>query len=190
MTSAVAWHLDDAFLNGTGGNQPSGVLADPAIVSVAKESGQAATTLVYDNIVKMFARLHPQSVQISVWVANTDCIPQLLSLTISVGTGGSFIPVMSESGGEFRMLSRPVLFMEKLPTLGTVGDIILADFSQYLIGIRREVTLNKSGHIGFDTDETAFRTIVRADGQGKWASAHTPNNGPSTSWCVRLDTRE
>ena len=189
LTAAAGWHLDYAFLRGSGAGQPRGVLNDPALVSVSKESGQAATTIVYENLTKMFARTHTASVGNSVWVANPTCIPQLLGLSVDVGTGGSFIPAMIESGGQFTMLTRPVLFTEKLPTLGTVGDIILADFSQYTVGLRRGFVIDRSSHVGFRTDETGWRLILRADGQGRWKSAFTPKNGDSQSWCVALATR-
>ena len=189
MIGSASWHMDDAFLNGTGGNQPSGVLSDPAIIEISKETGQASTTILYANLTKMFARIHPASVSNAVWVCSSTCIPQLLELTVSIGTGGALIPAMSESNGVFRILTLPVIFTEKMQTLGTSGDILLADFSQYVIGMRREVTMDSSMHAGFATDETAFRTIVRCDGQGKWSAAYTPANGDTTSWCVKLATR-
>lgn len=68
MILATGWHQDDAYLNGTGGNQPLGVLKDPALVVVAKEVGQAANTIVYTNVVRMFSRMHPASAMNSVLV--------------------------------------------------------------------------------------------------------------------------
>ena len=52
LSAAASWHMDYAFLRGTGAGQPRGVLNDPALVTVAKETGQAATTLVYENLTK------------------------------------------------------------------------------------------------------------------------------------------
>ena len=189
MIRGAGWFLDYAFLRGSGAGQPLGVLNDPALVTVAKETGQAASTIVYSNLTKMFARLHPASVSNSVWVANSTSIPQLLALSVSVGDGGSHIPVLSDATGDFTMLTRPVIFTEKLQTLGTTGDILLCDFSQYQIGIAADVALDRSMHVGFTTDETGYRTIVRADGQGLWSSSYTPANGDTQSWCVALATR-
>ena len=189
MVRGAGWFLDYAFLRGSGAGQPLGVLNDPALVTVAKETGQAASTIVYSNLTKMFARLHPASVSNSVWVANSTSIPQLLALSVSVGDGGSHIPVLSDATGDFTMLTRPVIFTEKLQTLGTTGDILLCDFSQYQIGIAADVALDRSMHVGLTTDETGYRTIVRADGQGLWSSSYTPANGDTQSWCVALATR-
>lgn len=187
MVGAIGWGLDYAFLRGTGAGQPLGVLNDPALVSVAKESGQLAATIQYENVVKMVARLHPSCFGNSVWVASSTTIPQLLTMT--VGIGAALLPVLKESNGTFSMLTRPVIFTEKLPALGTVGDLILSDFSQYTIGLRKEITLDASAHVGFQADQTAYRCIARADGQGTWNQAFVPKTGDSQSWAVALATR-
>ncbi len=102
---------------------PLGVLNDPALIIVTKESGQAAKTIVYENIINLFSRLHPACVNNAVWVVNSTAIPQLLTLNMVVGTGGVAVPVLNESNGTYRMLGRPVRFTEKVPSVGTVGDI-------------------------------------------------------------------
>jgi HK97 family phage major capsid protein len=189
LVKAIGWFLDTAFLTGTGAGQPLGVLHDPALITVAKEDGQAKQTIDYLNLTKMFARIHPASINRAVWVANATAIPQLLTLTIAVGTGGSVVPVLTESNGQFRMLTRPVLFTEKLPAVGTVGDILLADFSQYKIGLRQGMSVDRSSHAGFTSNTTYVRGILRGDGQGKWGAPYTPAAGDTLSWCVALATR-
>ena len=67
-----------------------------------------------------------------------------------------------------------------MQTLGTQGDIGLADFSQYLIGDKGGIKVATSIHLRFDYDETAFRFVLRYDGQPWWLSALTPRRGTST----------
>ena len=189
LIKGLSWGLDLAFLQGDGAGKPLGVLNSPALITVAKETGQLANSIVYENLAKIFGRLHPASMSKAVWVANSSAIPQLLQLTIGVGTGGTHFPVLRENDGLFFIFTREVLFTEKLPALGTKGDIILADFSQYSIGLRKEVSLDRSQHVGFAKDEANYRSIVRADGQGRWQKAYTPKNGPTLSPFVALATR-
>lgn len=189
MIKTIGWYLDYAFLQGTGAGQPQGVLANPALVTVAKETGQAAATILYENVTKMYSRLAPQCMGNAVWVASQTAIPQLLTMTIQVGMGGSVVPAVLQQNGKFTLLGKEMIFSEKVPALGTVGDLLLCDFSQYIIGLRKEVSLDKSIHVGWSTDTSSYRTIVRADGQGSWDKAITPKSGSTLSWAVALATR-
>jgi len=189
LIQTISWNLDYAFLQGDGASEPLGVLNDPAKIEVSAETGQDASTIQYTNLVKMFARLHPALVNGSVWIANPTTLPQLLELSIPIGVGGERVPVLRENGSGFSLLTRPVLLSEKLPSLGSAGDIILANFSQYAVGLRREVRLDRSQHVHWTEDLEAFRAIVRVDGQGTWKEAVTPRNGDSLSWVVTLAER-
>lgn len=190
LVKTIGWYLDYAFLQGTGGGQPLGIIGDPALVQVQKETGQRAATIVWENIVKMYARVAPQCAGNAVWIASQTAVPQLLTMSLAVGTGGSMIqPAVLQQGGKFSLLGKEVLFTEKVPALGTLGDIMLVDLSAYTIGLRRELTLDKSIHVGWSTDQSSYRAIVRADGQGSWDKAITPKAGDSLSWCVALAAR-
>lgn len=180
--------MDHYFLRGIGSTQPLGVLNDPAIISVTKETGQSAATLQYENIAKMFARhYNPQR---AVWITNSTTLPQLLTnMTITIGTGGSAVKVLNESNGKFTILGRPVLFSPSMPTLGSANDIVFADLSQYAIGLRRNMKLEKSNIPGWTQDLMSYRALVRFDGQGTWNAAITPRNGDSLSWVVGLAER-
>ena len=190
MTAATGFSLDTAFLTGTGAGQPLGAVNATSTVTCPKRTNQAAGTLIFTNLTDMMSRLAPACQGRSVWLAHTSCLTSLATLTVAVGTGGAHIPVMTQSEMGFSILTRPVIFTEKLQTLGTAGDIILADFSQYIVGLRRELQIDVSQHIGFQSDKCHFRCIMRVDGQPAWAQAHTPLNGDDMSWCVKLATRD
>lgn len=187
IKKSIGLGMDHYFITGTGAGQPLGMLNDPAIVSVAKESGQSADTLVIDNLSKMYARHYAP--QRAVWLANATTVPQMLTLTISVGTGGAYIPMMKETGGGFSLFGRPVIFSQSMPVLGDANDIVLVDPSQYAIGLRKDVRLEKSNIPGWTTDLMSYRAIVRFDGQGTWNAAITPRNGDTLSWVVGLAER-
>lgn len=63
LQQALRDFRDDAFFNGNGVAKPKGILNDPAIVTVAKETNQPADTIVTENLNKMYARLHPRLVR-------------------------------------------------------------------------------------------------------------------------------
>lgn len=185
--------IGDSIVNGTGAGMPQGVLNAACLVSVSKESGQAAATVNYTNIVKMFARLYGPSRANAVWLINQDVEPQLHQMSLAVGTGGSavYLPPGGASDVPYsRLYGRPVIPVEWCPTLGTVGDILLVDLSQYATITKGGIASAMSIHLRFDYDESVFRWIFRMDGQPLWSSALTPFKGSQTqSPFVALATR-
>jgi len=176
----LAWYRDRAFLKGTGAGQPLGILNAACTVEVEKATGQSKDTIMYQNLTEMMSRMFAGSFSNSVWVCHQTTIPQLLTLTLAVGTGGSAVPVMTESNGEFKILTRPVIFTEKMETLGDKGDIMLADFSQYVVGLREGMRFDTSIHVAFESDEILSRIIERHCGQPLWDSALTLEDGSTT----------
>ena len=189
LIKGLGWYMDYAFINGTGEGQPLGIINDPALITVTKEASQEPATITYQNVVNMFSRLAPSCFTNAVWLANPSVIPQLLTMTITIGTGGAQIPVFREESGKFTLLGKEVLFTEKCPALGAKGDLILADLSQYAIGMRKEIALDRSNVPGWMEDMTDYRVIVRVDGQGTWDKPITPKNGATLSWAVALEAR-
>ena len=182
FTDALAWTLDGVFINGTGAGQPLGIMNAPALISVAKESGQAADTIQYENILNMYARLW--RTQGAVFLANRDTLPRLATMNLPVGTGG--IPVWQPANAAAgspnnTLMGLPLIFTEHCRTLGDVGDIILADWSQYLVGQKSGgLKFASSIHLKFNYDQTAFKFTLRIDGQPWWKSAMTPRYGTDT----------
>lgn len=188
---AIAWFEDVAFMGGTGVGEPLGFLNAAATVAVAKETGQAASTIVWENLVKMYARMLPSSLDSAVWIAHIDTFPELATMSLSVGTGGSAIWLNNGvAGPPMTILGRPVVFTEKAKTLGTQGDINFVDLSYYLIGDRQAIQADTSPHYRFQNDQTTVRFIERVDGRPWIQSAITPNQGSNTlSPFVQLATR-
>lgn len=190
---ALAYFADVAFLSGNGAGQPLGILTagNTARVSVAKEAGQAADTIVWENIVKMYSRMLPQSLSTAVWVVSPDTFPELATMALSVGTGGGPVWLNNGVGGPpATILGRPVIISEKVENLGDQGDINFIDFNYYLVGDRQAMTVASSEHFRFQNGETSFKFVERLDGRPWLQSALTPRNGgPTLSPFVTLDAR-
>ena len=179
----IAFKMGDAIVNGTGSGMPQGLLNSPATVSVSKETGQAAATVVFENITKMWQRMWAPSRANAVWLIHQDIEHQLASLALNIGTAGTaaYLPAGGLSDTPYaKLMGRPVIPVEFCATLGTVGDIILVDFSQYLVLRKGESQSESSIHLRFDFAETAFRVIMRADGRCWWNSALVPKSGTNS----------
>lgn len=190
-------HFEDlGFLKGNGVKKPLGILHpdNPALIKAAKEVGQPAGTFTWNNALSMLSRLLPESFDRAIWLASPDMIPEIYTMALPVGTGGSAI-MTGEGTGSGRLpqmlLGLPIRWTRKTPgTLGTQGDISLVDPSEYLIGDTMDMRVDTSEHVAFWTDKTGFRVVLRVDGQPSQLSALTPENGgPTLSSYVQLETR-
>ncbi len=186
FTEELLFKTEDAIINGTGSGQPLGLLNSGAVISVAKESGQAADTVVTANVVNMFARLPIRSAKNAVWLINQDVWPQLWQLTL--GSGAAVVLLYAPPGvsgpnvnAPFgTLLGRPVLPVEYCATLGDLGDFQLVDLSQYLMIDKGGMSQASSMHVRFVNDEMTFRFIYRVDGQPAWNKPVTPFKGTNT----------
>lgn len=174
-------------ISGTGAGERQGALNTPCRISVAKETGQKASTILKENIDNMAARCWRYSA--AVWLANHNTRPQLKSLVQVVGTGGNAVPYFTREGGQEMLDGRPLYFTEHAKTLGTEGDLILMVPSEYLEGTYQSEQYAESIHVRFVSAERAFRFYRRNDGQWWWRSALTPKNGSTLSPVVTLATR-
>ena len=196
FVSEFGFLLDDALVNGNGAGQPLGVLNAGCLVTQAKEVGQAATTVVAENVINMFARLFASSRMNSAWFINQNVEPQLHTMSISVGTGGQLIympPGGLSQSAYGTLLGRPVIPIEQCASVGTIGDIILGDYNNgYILAEKGGIKSDMSIHVRFIYDESVFRFVLRVDGQPVRASAMTPYKGGAThtqSHFVALATR-
>jgi HK97 family phage major capsid protein len=193
--------IDNCLLNGTGVGKPLGVLGAPAAIEVAKESAQANGTILFDNVRKMWARLHPRSRASAVWMVGTDLESALMTLqfavknvagTENVGGNSIYLPAGVIANQPFGLLmGRPVIVTHHSPALGQAGDIALVDWRRYGFGRKTGgVQVATSMHLYFDRDKMAFRFTYRIGGQPLLSKPVAQRNGGSTlSPFVKLAAR-
>ena len=74
----------------------------------------------------------------------------------------------------------PYAITEKNSALGTEGDVIMADWANYLVAKQGDIVVDYSDHYLFKNDARAYRAKCRVDGQPWLKSAITPYKGGST----------
>jgi len=181
---AIAWFEDVAFFVGGGVGEPLGFLNAPAAVNVDR-TGASSGTVVWADIVNMYVRMLPQSLDRAVWIVSPDTVGALLNMVFT----GSTNPILLGGGGfpsgagatPITILGIPVIVSEKARALGTTGDINLVDFGFYLIGDRQAMSARQSEDFRFQNDVTAFRVIERLDGRPWLSSPITPQNGSANT---------
>jgi len=179
FTEEFGFKLDDGVIRGDGVGKPLGILNSAATVAQAAEGGQTADTINSTNVVKMLSRLPASSVKNAVWLINQEAYPQLPLMTI--GNWPVFLPATGLQDAPLgTLLGRPIVMAEQCSAIGDVGDIILADLSRYLLIEKNGIQTATSIHVQFLTDETAFRFVLRANGQPIPNAAITPYKGSAT----------
>lgn len=192
LPAEMAFRADEAVLKGSGTDDPLGVLNSAALIAVDKEVGQAAATVLPQNIQKMFGRMLPECRRNAVWYVSPEVEELLYTLPLAVGTGGAATQLFSEAdeAAPFgRLMNRPVMPIEQAATTGTLGDIVFADFGRYVLA-EKPVDVAVSMHVRFIWDESIFRCTYRIDGG---SAIHKPltsyNGGPTRSAFVTLAAR-
>lgn len=161
---AMAHQADWDYLQGDGVGKPEGVLNAGATVVVPRS---VAGEVNYEDLTTMLASAMPNSRL--VWVMSQSVMASMLNLQGPTGNP-MYLWANAVSGAPASLLGYPVIFTDKLPALGTQGDVLLADFSYYLIGDRQAVTMDMSIHEHFRNDQTSWRAFMRHDGKS-WLKA-------------------
>lgn len=180
FTLAAQRILEDAIINGDGLAKPLGILNSGALISVAKETGQSADTVVTANIRNMWQRFfNPRRGQ-AVWLAHPDVEAELQQLNapdnslIWMPEGG-----LTEAPYQ-RIFGRPVIYNDNLAALGDKGDILLADLKEYQLLKKGGAKQAWSMHVEFLTDQQCFRIIFRVNGAPKVDNTLTIKNSTKT----------
>lgn len=173
FAGAMSWKEDYAFINGNGVGQPLGILNSGVTTTVAREV-QADVT--YTDLVNMEASFYSPSNR-GVWVASQSLKAKLMLMKDPanqyIWSSASSIPQIATASPSATLLGRPIVFtLDQLPRTTTTsnGDLILADFSFYLIGDRQNTTIESTKFDRWRYDQTSWRAVHRVDGQ-PWLSA-------------------
>jgi HK97 family phage major capsid protein len=174
---ALAWYEDYAFLRGTGVGQPLGILNAACTINVAR---QVASHVQYTDLATMLSKLLPESINRACWLFNPTAQTDLLQLKDGAGRAALLqVGATPQGYAQWAMLGLPAYPTEKLPALGTAGDVLLVDPTFYVIadhvaqmdpnagpGVGLAVAF--SAHASFTTftkNQGVFLIAKRLDGQ-------------------------
>jgi len=164
---AIGWYEEYAFLQGDGVGKPLGVLKSSALLLVTRAGGANTQTIALADVAGMFAKMLPSSQTKAIWVTSPSCVTKLLTLA-DAGNRALFLP--EPYGGfhqkpQWTLLGLPVFISEKVPALGSDGDLILIDPSLYVIGDRQSIEIAASEHVNFLKNQMTWRVVERIDGR-------------------------
>ncbi len=173
MALAIADEMIEAIMFGNGAGKPLGAFHGDACVSVSRGT---ATTIKFEDIINVEKALWPGSERNANYYFNKpECWGQLRTMKLSGGTGN--VPATIMDTRDRSIDGRPYFPTEHCSALGTAGDLVLGDFTQYLLATKGNVKTAMSVHIRFDYMETCFRAAYRVDGKPAWDRTLTPRKG-------------
>ena len=181
LTRAVAAKLDEAFLRGTDAMQPQGILTAPALKTVTRGT---ANDVTYTDLAKVFAALHPAFADRCTWFISPTVLPRLLLMADASGR-----LIWQPSGREATpttLFGRPVVFTDRLPTLGQQGDVLLVADGGYVVGMAQQITVDTSNAPAWSRDLVSLRCVVLADGMLSWNQVYTAPDHTTYSTAVAL----
>lgn len=193
FASEFAFKCDDEIIRGSGAGQMLGILNADCKVKQSKEVGQSNGTIKAENVINMYSRMRPRNLGRAEWYVNAESLPQLMTMSVAVGTAGGQLVYMPPSGLSAApygtLFGRPVTPLEQCSALGTEGDIMFADFLEYAT-IAKQMVSADSMHVRFLYNERTFRWVYPINGKPKLPSAITPYKGSKTlSPFVTLENR-
>lgn len=183
FTLAADRLLTESVISGNGVGKPLGILNSKAIITVDKESTQAAGTFLGANAIKMQARAMPRNRDRLVWLMHPDAEELLPYLSIQSGDAAKFLWNPEGGLGNFdtqRVLNKPVLFEDSCSALGSKGDINLVDPMYYILLTKGTAKQDWSVHVEFLTDQNCFRMVYRCNGAPKIEKPLTIKNSAKT----------
>ncbi|GEO27032.1 hypothetical protein AAC03nite_28170 [Alicyclobacillus acidoterrestris] len=176
LTSAMMAAEDIAFLRGDGTGKPTGIIDAPGTIAVNRAT---ANQVSYADILAMTAKLYSESQPNAVWVANQSIIPQLATIRDYIGNY-IFIRGDATRGMPNTLMGMPIIFTGRTATLGTKGDLILADFSKYLIKDGSGPFIAASPHVLFQQNKTMIKVFWNVDGKPWVTGPMTLEDGTTT----------
>lgn len=184
----LQFRVEDAFVNGLGGNQPLGAALGDHVISVTRATTGHITS---DDFRAMYSKMWAPLRSNAVFLIDQSSEPDLDLLTIAVGTGGVLDPSFKAAGttpGQKYPTYKgvPIITVEYCAQLGTAGDLVMVAFDEYLSidkgGVEQAVSL----HVAFLTDEAVYRFMYRVDGQMSWNNTLTLKSGAVVSSVISL----
>ncbi len=181
--AAGAWYVEYAMFQGagSGSRMPLGIVNAPCAIAVTRSSGNAIASA---DISGMVAKLLPSGWTKGIWACHPTALAQVMKISGYQINDGVYV----EPGCVGRLISLPVFVTDKLPPLGTKGDICLFDPSLYAVGVRQEVLIDVSDQVpganGFLTNQSWIRVWVRLGGSPIPSGPVTLADGSNTASSV------
>lgn len=182
LRGAVVGAEDRSFLSGSGVHKPLGILNAGATKFLNRTT---ANTVVYADVLAMVSRMLMRDGSAPVWSMPQQALPKISTLK---DDEGKFIwKADARDGFAGTLLGYPVRWNNRAPALGSKGDLLLADWSHYLIKDGSGPFVAASEHVKFTSNKTVIKIVWNVDGAPWLTAPIQEENGWEVTPFVGLD---
>lgn len=153
----MAKAIENAILNGTGTNQPTGLLKSGEITTTTTFTKAGMT---YKDLMKIIGQLGTSYLPGACFV-----MPRAVFfndvLGMSTSTGDRVVVADAQSPAKYNILGYPVILADYC----TADTIIFGDLSYYYFNWVKDVEVKSDGSVGFRSGSTVYRAMALCDGK-------------------------
>lgn len=184
MQKAYAQKMNREHIKGQGAGESMGPLNH---VSTYSQTRVTSGRIEPDDIANMAA--HCWDYDGAVWLAHRSLLPEILLMTKTIGVGGQLLMITNlNDAPQFTLLGRPLIFNEFNPSIGTTGDLMLVNYSYYMIGESGYSKQDSTQFVRYLEDQDTFRMIGYNIADNWWPSTLLDDSGFELSWSVALSS--
>ena len=163
LSSAMVGQEDYDFMRGDGVNKALGFINCAAAIEYNRAT---ANQVAFADVYGMLARILMRGGSY-IWLASQTIIPQLAAMT-DAGTHAVWLGGRDANGAAqgplpTTLFGLPIVFGDRLPALGTKGDLSLVNLSYYLVKDGSGPAAASSEHILFLSNKTVFKIVWNVD---------------------------
>jgi len=154
---------EEAFINGTGSGQPTGIVGGSTLGTTAA----ATNAITADELTDLYHSLARPYRSRATFVMNDSTIKMIRKLKTGVSSDNTYLWQAGLKDGEpDRLFGRPVVPSEFMPAPTTaLKAIIFGDISYYYIADRQAMSMQRLVELYAGNGQVGFRQFKRTDGK-------------------------
>jgi HK97 family phage major capsid protein len=156
----VMEELDNVIANGDGTGKPLGILNTAGIRT---QTRVAANAIGNTDIVNLKYQLLPQHRAKGVFIANDGAL-QSIELLEDTQNRPLFKSAIA-NGPDTMMAGYPYFSTTRTPNLGTTGDLMFVDLSEYYVAMEQDIVVRRSDDFKFQNNVASFAIYVVVGGR-------------------------
>ena len=151
------------FVTGDGSSKPNGVIHAAGTIARVVGGTPAASGATFSELTQVYDKIIPGYQVNAEWFMGQPAMQKVRALTNSQGTP-IFLPSLYGSEPD-TLFGKPIILDPNVPSpASNATSIAFGDFSTYFIRDVGGLRFERSIDFKFDTDQVAYRALIRTDG--------------------------